>query len=69
MPGTHLFTNYHIKRHLFYIGSLLQIFAFSRRTVIFYEAKIYISGKECEVSEVALWRRKEERSNHSGDLY
>ena len=58
MPGIHLFTDYHIKRHLFYIGSLLQIFAFSSRTVIFYEAKKYIARKECEVSEVALEKEK-----------
>lgn len=67
MSGICLFTKYHIQKYLFYICSLLQIFAISCRTAIFYAVEKECIWEKCEVSKVAFEKEKE-KSNNSEDM-
>lgn len=63
MSDVCLFTKYHIKRHLFYIGSLLQTFAVSYRTEIFHELKKKIISREKVKFQKQLLRGRKEEKN------
>lgn len=67
MSGIRLFTKYHTQSHLFYICSLLQIFAISDRTEIFYEVEKGCIWEKCDVLKVAFEKEKE-KSNNGEDM-